>query len=54
MKDKQSGIQNETNKAIQELVEKNNVLTSTVDTHTLQSDSKIDKVEKLVQNKVVY
>ena len=46
--------QNETKEAIQELVEKNNILTSKVDTHTLQSDSKLDNVENLVRNKVIY
>ena len=47
-------LQNETKEAIQELVEKNNALTSKVDTNILQADSKIDKVENLVRNKVIY
>ena len=41
--------QNETKEAIQELVEKNNVLTSKVDSYILQADSKLDNVENLVQ-----
>ena len=42
--------QNETNKAIQELVEKNNILTSTVENHVLEANSKFVNVEKFVQN----
>ena len=41
--------QNETNKAIQELVEKNNVLTSKVDNYVLEANSKFVNVENFVQ-----
>ena len=41
---------NETNKAIQELVEKNSILTSKVDNYVLEANSKFVNVENFVQN----